>query len=119
MGWSVVGAPKITGADGQPAMAWLEKRPETLGRNLTYVNIPGVSSDPATGQWGSAKVVFTLRAPAQSGAVPLSVAYFYGTEKSTVLGYTTNAVGRKQVRGGQYSGSGRVMFAPVKQIQVQ
>ena len=44
--------------------------------------------------------------------------YFYGTEKSTVLGYTTTPTGWKQVRGGMFSSSGRLAFTPVQQIQV-
>jgi hypothetical protein len=36
-----------------------------------------------------------------------------------VLGYTTNALGRKEVRGGFTGGSGRLLFTPVEQIQVQ
>ncbi len=118
-GWSVVMPPKITGSDGQPAQQWLEKRPEAAGRNLSYVNIPGIASNSQTGQWDSAQVVFTLRAPEQAGPHPLAAAYFYGTEKSTLLGYTTNAVGWKEVRGGTSGHSGRVLFSPVRQIQVQ
>jgi mono/diheme cytochrome c family protein len=119
VGWEVVMPPQIVGADGQPANSWLEKRPEVAGRNLTYVNIPGVSSNPVTEEWGSARVTFTLRAPDRSGSLPLAAAYLYGTEKSTVLGYTTNAVGWKEVRGGTAGGSGRVLFTPVVTIRVE
>jgi len=119
VGWEVVMAPQIVGADGMPANSWLEKRPEALGRNITYVNIPGVSSNSATGEWGSAAVTFTLRAPDRAGDLPLAAAYLYGTEKSTVLGYTTNAIGWKEVRGGTSGGSGRVLFTPVKTIRVE
>jgi hypothetical protein len=115
----VVAPPEITGADGSPRMSWLEKRPESAGRNLSFVNIPGVHSDAGVGTWDSAEVVFTLRAPDRPGTYPLASAFFYGTEKSTVLGYTTNALGRKEVRGGLAGGSGRVMFTAVEQIQVQ
>ena len=117
-GWTVVMPPQIVAA-GEPAMQWLEKRPEAADRNLTFVNVPGVSSDSAAETWGSAQVTFTLRAPDQTGSVPLGAVFLYGTEKSTVLGYTTNAVGWKEVRGGTGGGSGRILFAPVKQIQVQ
>jgi hypothetical protein len=119
VGWSIAAPPEITGANGQPANQWLEKRPESAGRNLSFVNIPGVESNAAIEKWGSAQVVFTLRAPDRPGTYPLAVAYFYGTEKSTVLGYTTNALGTKDVRGGITGGSGRVIFTPVQQIQVQ
>ena len=117
-GWAVVAPPEILGADGQPRNAGLEKRPESAGRNLSFVNVPGIESNSATGAWDSAEVVFTLRAPDRPGSYPLAVSYWYGTEKSTLLGYTENAVGRKDVRGGFGGGSGRVMFTPVQQIQV-
>ena len=61
----------------------------------------------------------SLRAPEKPGPYPLTAVYLYGTEKSTLLGYTTNAVGRKEVRGGLGGASGRVLFTPVKQIRVR
>ncbi len=118
-GWDVVAPPEITGADGTPRTEWLGRRPESAGRDISFVNIEGIESDAATGTWDSAKVVFTLRAPDRPGAYPLGAAYFYGTEKSTVLGYTTNAVGWKEVRGGFGGGSGRIAFSDVLQIQIQ
>ena len=117
-GWAVVAPPEILGADGQPRNDWLEKRPESAGRNLSFVNVTGIASNSATSKWDSAEVVFTLRAPDRPGTYPLAAAFFYGTEKSTVLGYTTNAVGMKEVRGGFTGGSGRILFAPVQQIEV-
>jgi hypothetical protein len=118
-GWAVVAPPEIDGADGQPRQEWLEKRPESAGRNLSFVNVPGIESNSATGKWDSAEVVFTLRAPDRPGSYPLAAAYWYGTEKSTLLGYTENAVGWKEVRGGLGGGSGRVMFTPVQSIKVE
>ena len=118
-GWSVVAPPEMSGADGQPRTQWLDKRPESAGRNLAFVNVPDVKSDAALGKWDSAQVVFTLRAPDRPGTYPLAAAYFYGTEKSTLLGYTTSALGVKEVRGGFDGGSGRILFTPVQQIQVQ
>ena len=111
--------PQIVGPDGQPQVDWLAKRPESLDRKLSFVNITGISSDSAAKQWASARVTFTLRAPALPGIYPLSAVYLYGTEKSSLLGYTTNAVGWKEVRGGLGGGSGRVLFAPVKQVVVE
>ena len=118
-GWSVVAPPEMSGADGQPRTQWLDKRPESAGRNLAFVNVPNVKSDAALGKWDSAQVIFTLRAPDRPGTYPLAAAYFYGTEKSAVLGYTTSALGVKEVRGGFDGGSGRLLFTPVQQIQVQ
>ena len=118
-GWSVVAPPKIIGSDGQQQLDWLAKRPESFGRNLSFVNITGISSNSAIQEWASARVTFTLRAPSLPGAYPLAAAYFYGTEKSSVLGYTENALGWKEVRGGFGGGSGRVLFTKVKKIAVE
>jgi hypothetical protein len=118
-GWSVVAPPEILGADGQPRPGWLDKRPAELGRNLGFVNVPGIESNAATRKWDSAEVFFTLRAPDRPGRYPLAASYWYGTEKSSLLGYTTNAMGWKEVRGGFTGGSGRVMFTPVQAILVE
>jgi hypothetical protein len=118
-GWQVAAAPEITGADGASRSEWLEKRPAEMGRNLSFVNIPGISSDSAAKKYDSAEVIFTLRAPDRPGSYPLAGAYWYGTEKSTLLGYTTNSMGQKEIRGGFTGGSGRVLFTKVQQIQVQ
>jgi hypothetical protein len=116
-GWQVVAPPEIS-AGGQPASEWLEQRPASAGRNLAFVNVPA-ESNAALGEWSSAEVVFTLRAPDRPGSYPLAAAFWYGTEKSTLLGYTTNAAGWKEVRGGLSGGSGRIKFTPVQQIQVR
>jgi len=118
-GWAVTAPPEITGADGSPRMEWLERRPAEAGRNLSFVNVTDIASDAAAKKWDSAQVVFTLRAPDRPGPYPLAAAYFYGTEKSSVLGYTTNALGQKEVRGGLAGGSGRLLFAPLQTIEVK
>lgn len=117
-GWIVAAPPRATATGGANAQEWLAERPEALDRNLSYVNLP-LASDPAAEQWGAGEVVFQLRAPSRPGTLPLAAAFFYGTEKSTVLGYKTSAVGWKEVRGGVGGGSGRILFTPVKQIRVE
>ena len=117
-GFGVVGAPTAIGQDGQPETAWIDKRPEALGRNITYVNITGVSSDAETGSWGSAKAIFTLKAPERSGHYPLVAVYFYGTEKASALGTKVSTVGWKGPRGGTLGASGRVRFSDVHTITV-
>jgi hypothetical protein len=118
-GWIVAAPPKIVGPDGQPQVDWLAKRPENLDRNITFVNVTGIASDSAAQQWSSARVTFTLQAPSKPGVYPLVAVYLYGTEKSSLLGYTTNAVGWKEVRGGVSGASGRVLFTPPNQITVE
>jgi hypothetical protein len=119
VGWQIAAPPEITGSDGQPRLQWLAKRPAQAGRNLAFVNVPGIESDSAAQRWDFAEVVFTLRAPSQPGQYPLAAAYWYGTEKSTLLGYKTNVQGQKEVRGGFTGGSGRVAFTALQQILVQ
>ena len=118
-GWQVAAEPRITGSDDQPQEAWLAHRPESAGRNLSFVNVAGIASDPARGTFAHASVVFVLRAPERPGSYPLAAVYLYGTEKASVLGYTTDSKGRKNVRGGFDGGSGRVLFTPVRRIEVR
>jgi hypothetical protein len=118
-GWQVAAPPQVTGPDGKPQHEWLSRRPEDLGRNVSFVNVTDVASDSALAQWATASVVFTLRAPDRPGRYPLAAAYLYGTEKSTVLGYTTNALGQQEPRGGLGGGSGRVMFSQALEIAVE
>ncbi len=118
-GWRVIAPPKITGPDGQLQTEWLDRRPAEFDRNISFVNIAKIASDASTRSWSKASVVFTLRAPERPGAYPLAAVYLYGTEKSTVLGYTTSPIGYKEPRGGFTGGSGRVLFTPVQTIKVE
>jgi len=118
-GWHVVSAPRIESADGSVQTEWLERRPEAAGRNLSFVNVTGIDSDASQGRFDSARITWTLRAPSQPGPVPLGAAYWYGTEKGSPLGYVDDPVRGKQVRGGFTGHAGRILFAPVHEIQVQ
>jgi len=119
VGWTVVGAPTVIGQDGRPQKEWTDARPEAYGRATSYVNVKGISSDASTESWGSAKVIFTLRAPDKPGSYPLVGAYLYGTEKGSPLGTTTNPVGWKMPRGTTAGASGRVRFTPAHAITVK
>jgi hypothetical protein len=118
VGWQVSAAPTVI-ADGKPQSTWLDKRPEKLGRDLSFVNVTDIRSDATTGKWAQAKVVFTLRAPDRPGDYPLVAAYFYGTEKASPLGTKTNPLGFQEPRGGFTGNSGRVIFTPVRVISVK
>ncbi len=118
VGWDVVGAPSIIGQDFKEQTEWLDGRPETLGRNLSYVNVKGVRSDAAAKEWGRAQVVWTLRAPQQTGTYPLGAAYWYGTEKGSPLGTVEDPIRGKVLRGGFSGGSGRVIFSTIQRVQV-
>lgn len=116
-GWRVT-APPLIRVRGQARRDWLDKRPAEIGHNLAFVNVTGVESDAAAGTFGQARVVWNLRAPLQPGTYPLAAAYFYGTEKASPLGTVTDALGRRRPRGGLGGASGRVVFTPVREIQV-
>jgi hypothetical protein len=117
-GWQVVAPPQVR-VGGEAREEWLDKRPADMGRNLSFVNVPGIHSDASKGEFASAEVTFTLRAPAAAGALPLAAAYLYGTEKGSPLGTVTDAMGRKGPRGGLGGGSGRVLFTPVTTVRVE
>jgi hypothetical protein len=118
-GWAVVGAPRIVGPDGKEQGEWLAKRPAALGANLAFVNVTGIASDAAKGEWSRARVEWTLRAPAGPGSLPLTAAYWYGTEKASPHGFTEDPVRGRQVRGGFTGASGRLLFAPLRSIRVE
>jgi hypothetical protein len=118
VGWQVASAPTVI-ADGKPQSTWIEKRPENLGRALSFVNVTGVQSDAVLGKWAETKIVFTLRAPDRPGDYPLVAAYFYGTEKASPLGTKMNPLGFAEPRGGFTGNSGRVVFTPVRVISVR
>ena len=118
-GWTVVGAPTVIGQDGKPQSEWLDRRPERLGRKVTFVNVTGVASDAAAGKWAQIKVVYTLQAPARPGDYPLVGVYLYGTEKATALGTVTHPIYGKQPLGGYGGKSGRVVFTEPLVISVK
>jgi hypothetical protein len=118
-GWAVAAPPRLAaGASGDLAK-WLSKRGEAAGRNLSYVNVSGVQSDAAKKEWAKTAVVFTLRAPAAAGKLPLTAAYFYGTEKASPLGAVKSPLGFFTPRGSFTGHSGRVVFSDVAQIEVK
>jgi hypothetical protein len=118
-GWSIVGAPTVIGPDGQPQTDWLDRRPQRMGRNISFVNVTGVSSDAVAGAWSKSKIIYTLRAPERPGDYPIVGAYLYGTEKATALGSTQHPVYGKQPLGGYGGKSGRVKFSQPLVITVK
>ena len=118
-GWQVVDVPRVLGPDGNPQSEWLEKRPQEAGRNLSFVNVQGVRSDAAQGVWATAKVRFSLRAPEEPGSYPLAAVFLYGTEKGSPLGTVKDPLGFSRNLGGLAAASGRILFTPVKRIQVE
>ena len=118
-GWQVVGAPTVIGPKGSPQTAWLAKRPERLGRGITYVNITDWKSSAETGSWAKAKVVYTLKAPDKPGDYPLVGAFWFGTEKAVALSTKANPMYGDQPLGGYTGKSGRVKFSQDHVISVK
>ncbi len=119
VGWSVAAPPQVIGQNDDPQTEWLDARPPETGRNLAFVNITGVKSDAATGQWAKGQVNWQLRAPNKPGRYPLGAVYLYGTEKASPFGVKKDALGRAHPRGGFTGASGRVVFTPVREIEVR
>jgi hypothetical protein len=118
LGWSVVGAPTIIGPKG-PQSDWIERRPEREGRSITFVNVEGMRSSADEDSWSRAKIIFTLKAPAEVGDYPLVGAYFYGTETGAAMSTRVHPEFGPQPLGGTLGKSGRVKFSPEAVISVK
>jgi len=118
LGWEVVGAPTIIGPKG-PQSSWIERRPEREGRNITFVNVEGISSSADDDKWSRAKIIYTLKAPAEVGDYPLVGAYFYGTETGVAISTKMHADYGPQPLGGVLGKSGRVKFSATGIISVK
>ncbi len=114
-GFYISAEPQVVGPDGKPQTTFLDGRAKELGRNINYVNVAGVQSDPDAGTWPVCKVTYTLVAPCKAGEYTISAAFLYGTEKSVAVGRVQAADGRTLPAGGGTAPSGRIQFAkPVK-----
>jgi hypothetical protein len=109
-GWSIVGTPTIIGPQGKPQTTWINRRPERVGRNITFVNVTDWKSDAVKGEWAKAKVIYTIKAPEKAGEYPLVGFYLYGTEKANPLSTKSNPMYGDQPLGGYAGKSGRVKF---------
>ncbi|MCP3987017.1 MAG: hypothetical protein GY723_21725 [bacterium] len=118
-GWQVVDEPTVLGQDFKEQTEWLHLRPAEAMRNLSFVNVKGIRSDPVAGEWGRAQIVWKLRAPAAPGTYPLVAAYWYGSEKASPLGIIEDPIRGKLLRGGYAGGSGRVLFSDAIGVQVR
>lgn len=117
-GFLITAAPQVTGPDGQPQTKFLDGRASEMQKNINYVNIYGVSSDPVKGTYPDCKVVYTLRAPTTPGQYTITAAFLYGTEKASPLGRHETPDGRVFPVGGGGAHSGRIEFAKVAKVTV-
>jgi hypothetical protein len=117
-GWVIVGAPRITGPDGQPQTRWTDGRAEGLAKNLNSAIIFNHKSDLEKKVVPESKVVWTLRAPQAPGTYNLFVAYHYGTEKASAVGSIERA-GTVLPRGGPGGPSGHILFSKAVAVTVR
>lgn len=118
-GWAVVGAPTVIGPRGEPQTTWLNRRPERIGRNITFVNVTDWKSDAVAGKWAKGKVIYTLRAPNRPGDYPLVGFYLYGTEKAIPFATQSDPMYGDQPLGGYAGKSGRVKFTDAHVVSVK
>jgi hypothetical protein len=118
-GFLIKAPPQITGPDGKPQTKFLDGRAAGLTKNINYVNIQDVKSDPDAGTYPECKVVYVLQAPSAAGEYTICAAFLYGTEKATTLGRVEGPGGRVYPLGGGGAHSGRVAFAKSIKITVQ
>src|SRR5262249_36564557 len=118
-GFLITAAPQVTGPDGKPQTKFLDGRAAGISKNINYVNIQDVKSDPDAGTYPECKVVYSLQAPNTPGDYTITAAFLYGTEKATALGRVEGPGGRIYPLGGGGAHSGRVAFAKPLKITVQ
>ncbi|HEV8310821.1 MAG TPA: hypothetical protein VGW35_24440 [Methylomirabilota bacterium] len=117
-GWFIVGAPKVTGPDGQPQTRWTDGRAEGLRKNLNSALVFNHKSDLEKKAFPESKVVWTLRAPQEPGTYTLYVAFHYGTEKASPVG-TVERTGTVLPRGGPGGPSGHILFSKPVSVTVR
>jgi hypothetical protein len=110
-GFYITDAPKVTGPDGKPQTKFLEGRAAGLAKNINYVNITDVKSDPDANTYADCQVTYSLRAPSEPGTYTMTAAFLFGTEKATAVGRTETPDGRVMPVGGMSAGAGRILFA--------
>ncbi|HTO92606.1 MAG TPA: hypothetical protein VMJ70_15855 [Candidatus Sulfotelmatobacter sp.] len=117
-GFLITKAPDVTGPDGKPQTAFLDGRYKDLQKNINYVNVQGVKSDPSTNTYPTCKVVYTLQAPSKPGTYTVTAAFLYGTENASPIGRQETPDGRVLPAGGGGGASGRIQFAKTLTITV-
>jgi len=117
VGWAIAVPPKVTGPDGKAQTKWIDKRYDGLTKNINFVTVYDVKSDPRKGVYPEAKVIYTLKAPMKKGEYPLAAAMLFGTEKASPVGYTKEVFGKLPV-GGFGAASGRIIFTDLQTIAV-
>ncbi|MEE8423547.1 MAG: hypothetical protein V3S49_03315 [Thermodesulfobacteriota bacterium] len=118
VGWSIVSPPEVIGPDGKKQTKWIDKRHNDVTKNINFVVVYGVESDPRKGSYPEVEVTYMLKAPALEGKLPLSAAILYGTETASPVGFKEEIWGKVPV-GGFTAASGRIVFTEMKRITVR
>jgi len=117
-GWFIVGAPKVTGPDGQAQTRWTDGRADGLPKNINSALVFSHKSDLEKKAFPESKVTWTLRAPHDPGTYTLYVAFHYGTEKASPVGAVERA-GTVFPRGGPAGPSGHILFSKPLTVTVR
>ncbi|NRA03528.1 MAG: hypothetical protein HRU00_13105 [Myxococcales bacterium] len=117
-GWQIVKQPRVLGADGADQTKFMSGRNPELPAGISYVNVYGIETNPAAGEFASARVIYQIRAPLQPGRYPLGAVFLYGTEKAAPHGAVKEVWGQRPL-GGFTGSSGRVRFSEVIEIEVR
>ncbi len=113
-GWFIVGPPEVIGPNG-PQTTWLDRRFDKEATNLNFVLIYDVQADPERDTYPTAKVIYKLRAPQDSGEYSITAAFLYGTADPNEM-KTGEYVSPP---GGGGAPSGRIQFSNVAKVRVQ
>jgi hypothetical protein len=118
IGWFIVSPPEVIGPDGKKQTKWIDKRHKDVTKNINFVVVFEVESDPRKGIYPETKITYNLKAPSKKGRLPLSAVMLFGTEKSSPVGFKEEIWGKVPV-GGFAAPSGRVLFAETMTITVR
>ena len=118
-GFMITAPPQVSGPDGKPQTKFLDGRASGLTKNINYVNILDVKSDPTAGTYAECRVVYSLQAPSTPGEYTITAAVLYGTEKATALGRVDGPGGRVMPVGGRDAHAGRIAFTKPLKVTVQ
>jgi hypothetical protein len=118
-GWTIVGAPRIWGSDGQEQTRWIDGRLAGLKKNLNSAIVFDQKSDLAARRLAEAKVAWTVKAPIEPGTYTVTAAFHFGTEKASSVGTVTTPTGAVLPRGGPAGPSSRIMFAKPVTVTVR
>lgn len=118
-GWTIAGAPMVSGSDGKEQSKWVDARAAGLKKNLNSAIIFDQKSDLAAKKVAEGKVVWTVKAPHEPGTYTVTAVFHFGAEKWSPVGTVTTPAGQILPRGGPGGPSARIMFAKPVTVTVR